>query len=142
MQLDVDYEAVQRVGGSERRAIFPVRRGVFEGSRMRGRVLPDGADWVTWRDDGVMNIDVRTVLETHDGAIIAMSYTGICATTSNDAMSRFVRLEPGPYEDLYLHTTPRFATDHLDYRWLNRVIAVSNGMRTAAGPAYHVFAVL
>ncbi|MBY8822629.1 DUF3237 domain-containing protein [Sphingomonas colocasiae] len=141
LRLDVDYAAAQSIGGDDRLGIFPVRGGTFEGAKLRGRVLPDGADWVTWRPDGTMNIDVRTSLETEDGARIAMHYTGIAVPTSPAAVERFRRREPGPYEDLYLHTTPRFVTDHPDYAWLNHVIAVTNGMRSPDGPVYHVFAI-
>ena len=141
MKLNVAYAQAQQIGGQDRLGIFPVRGGTFEGPRMRGRVLPGGADWVTWRADGTMIIDVRTSLETHDGAKIAMHYTGLAAPTSPEAAERFRRREPGAYEDLYLHTTPRFITEHPDYEWLNRVIAVTNGMRTPEGPMYHVFAI-
>ena len=70
-----------------------------------------------------------------------MHYTGLMAPTSPEAAARFARREPGPYEDLYLRTTPRFVTSHPDYDWLNRVVAVANGMRTDDGPMYHVFAI-
>ncbi|NML05858.1 DUF3237 domain-containing protein [Sphingomonas sp. G-3-2-10] len=141
MRLDVSYAEAQLIGGQDRLGIFPVVGGSFEGPRLRGRVLPHGADWVTWQQDGTMNIDVRTALETDDGARIAMHYTGIAAPTSPEAANRFRNRQPGPYEDLYLHTTPRFVTDHPDYLWLNRTIAVTNGMRAPEGPVYHVFAI-
>ncbi|WP_158682049.1 MULTISPECIES: DUF3237 domain-containing protein [Sphingopyxis] len=141
MRLDVAYDRAQPVGGENKRGIFPVVGGTFEGPRMRGRVLDGGADWVSWRSDGTMLIDVRTALETDDGALISMQYTGLSTPTSPEAAARFARREPGPYEDLYLHTTPRFETAHEKYEWLNRVIAVSNGMRTDDGPLYHVFAI-
>lgn len=141
MRLNVAYDQAQLIGGEGRLGIFPVHGGTFEGARLRGRVMPDGADWVTWRADGTMVIDVRTSLETDEGARIAMHYTGLTVPTSPEAAERFKRREPGPYEDLYLRTTPRFVTSHPDYDWLNRVVAVANGMRTDDGPMYHVFAI-
>jgi hypothetical protein len=139
MQLDGAYDQAQLIGGPDRQGIFPIRGGTFEGERLRGTVMPHGADWVSWSSDGAMRIDVRTALETHDGARIAMTYQGIAVPTSAEAAGRFRNRQPGPYEDLYLHTTPRFMTEHPDYRWLNQVIAVTNGMRTPEGPRYHVF---
>ncbi len=47
MRLDVAYGDAQRFGGPERLGVFPVRGGTFEGARLRGKVMPDGADWVT-----------------------------------------------------------------------------------------------
>ncbi len=141
MRLNVAYAETQQIGGQDKLGIFPVHGGTFEGPKLRGKVLTDGADWVTWQADGTMNIDVRTSLETDDGAKIAMHYTGIATATSAEAAERFRRREPGEYGDMYVHTTPRFVTEHPKYEWLNRVIAVTNGMRTPDGPMYHVFAV-
>lgn len=144
MRLNVAYDRAQRVGQAPggNRGIFPVDGGTFEGPRLRGEVLPDGADWVTWRSDSAMIIDVRTSLRTHDGAVIAMSYVGLAAGRTPEAMQRFARREPVAYEDLYARTTPRFETSDPRYDWLNRVIAVANGSRDEAGPIYHVFAIV
>ena len=144
LRLDVAYDRAQRVGvvPSGNRGIFPVDGGTFEGPRLRGTVSPDGADWVTWRSDGAMVIDVRTSLRTDDGAIIAMSYVGLAAGRTPEAGAAFARRELVDYADLYVRTTPRFETADPRYEWLNRVIAVANGARTETGPTYHVFAVL
>lgn len=142
MKLNVAYDRAQIIGGENKRGIFPVDGGSFEGPKMRGRVLAEGADWVSFRADGTMIIDVRTALETDDGALISMQYQGLCYTTSPEAQQRFARREAGPFEDLYLRTTPRFETSHPKYEWLNRVVAVTNGMRTDEGPCYQVFALL
>jgi hypothetical protein len=144
MRLVVAYDREQRIGPVPigMRGIFPVDSGTFEGPRMRGTVLPDGADWVTWRSDGAMIIDVRTALLTDDGATIAMSYTGLAAGRTEEAMARFARREPVAYEEIYVRITPRFETSDPRYDWLNRVIAVANGARTEAGPMYQVFEVL
>jgi hypothetical protein len=60
---------------------------------------------------------------------------------SPEATSRFRNLENIPFEDLYLRTTPRFETSSSKYEWLNRIIAVANGMRAPGGGTYHVFEV-
>ena len=68
MRLNVAYDQAQPIGGESRLGIFPVHGGTFEGARLKGRVMPDGADWVTWRADGTMIIDVRTSLETENAS--------------------------------------------------------------------------
>ncbi len=58
-----------RVGGMQAvgatptgdRRIGLVASGMFEGERLRGTVLPGGADWLMLRADGVMTLDVRLV---------------------------------------------------------------------------------
>lgn len=144
MRLQVAYDRAQTVGAMPIgvRGIYPVDGGTFEGPRLKGRVLPEGADWVLWRSDGVMVIDVRTALQTDDGALISMQYTGYSYTTTPEAGAAFRRREVVPYDQLYVRTTPRFETADPRYLWLNRVIAVANGARTAEGPIYHVFNIL
>lgn len=139
MKLDVAYDQAQAIGGEGNLGIYPVRGGTFEGDRLRGKVMGGGADWVTWRADGTMLIDVRTSLHTDDGALIAMHYQGYAAATSPEAAEKLRRREVVEYGDIYIRTTPRFVTQHPDYLWLNNVIALANGMRTDLGPIYHVF---
>ena len=51
--------------------------GSFEGPRLRGTVLAGGMDQKTFRADGAMTPNVRIILETDDGALIYVHYTGI-----------------------------------------------------------------
>lgn len=141
MYLDVAYARARIVGDvpAGRRGVFPVDGGRFEGDRLRGTVLADGADWVTWRPDGAMVIDVRLMLLTHDDALIAMHYVGLLCARTPEAKEGLQRREVIAYEDSYIRTTPRFETSDPRYAWLNRVIAVANGHRAADGPMYQVF---
>lgn len=143
MHLDVAYDQVVRVGEtpSGGRAIFPVRGGRFEGPRLRGTVMP-GADWILWRPDEAMIIDVRLSLRTDDGADIAMPYVGLSYGRTEAARAAARKREIVDYEDMYIRTTPRFETSDTRYEWLNRVIAVANGFRTPEGPKYEIFEIL
>ena len=141
--LEIGYGDVQIIGetAAGRRIVAPVRGGTFEGERLRGTVLGDGADWVTFRSDGAMMIDVRLTLKTDDGALILMFYQGI-AHAPPDVMAAFNRREVVPVAAVYARTTPRFETGAPRYGWMNRIIAVSKGCRTEAGPMYNVFEIL
>jgi len=143
MNLVVGYDRAQRLGATAigGRAVFPVDGGTFEGARLRGTVNPGGADWVTWRSDDIMIIDVRIILSTDDGAQIGMTYTGLARAAEPSVMERFRNRELLPYEDVYFHTTPRFETGDPRYAWLNGIIAVTNGVRREGGGSYHVFAI-
>ncbi len=88
-----------------------------------------------------MMIDVRLALTTDDGALIGMTYTGIGRARLPENNDRFRNRELLGADETYLHTTPRFETGDARYMWLNDLIAVTNGMRTAAGGVYHVFAI-
>lgn len=144
MSLSVDRDHPQVIGATPAgsRAVYRVNGGAFEGARLRGVVNPGGADWVTMRADAVMLIDVRLTLTTDDGAVIGMTYTGLARPLKEAADKGFLARNTLPYEDMYLHTTPRFETGDARYAWLNGIVAVTNGRRTPEGGEYHVFAIV
>jgi hypothetical protein len=143
LSLDVAFDRLQKIGTTPLgwRGIYPVNGGSFEGPKLKGKVLPDGADWVIRRTDGVTEIDVRLGLVTDDGANIAMAYKGLLAMTES-AQARFRRGDSVAYEETYIRTTPRFETADPRYDWLNRVIAVANGGPPGGSLTYQVFAIL
>jgi len=98
--------------------IFPVTGGSFEGERLRGIVL-GGADWVTAAVDGTFELDLRLTLETDDGALIHMTFTGV-----RDDANRYFR------------TLPRFETAAPKYAFLNRLLAVGIGDGRREGPVH------
>ena len=51
--------------------------GEIRGPRVRGKVRAVGGDWLTVRKDGVAILDVSTTFETHDGALILVTYSGM-----------------------------------------------------------------
>ena len=56
--------------------IFYIKGGTFEGPKLKGTVLPGGADWVTVRPDGSSHLDVRFCLQTDDGALLYLHWVG------------------------------------------------------------------
>lgn len=123
------------------RRIIPIEGGEFEGPRLRGRVLPVGADWMLVRPDGVAVIDVRATLQTDDGALIYMRYGGYRHGPPEvmDSLSRGEPVDPSEY---YFRISPVFETSAGKYLWLNRIVAIGTGRRIAAGPVYDVYEVL
>ncbi len=84
----------------------------WEGERLRasqrGRAA---ADWLVVSPDGTACVDVRMTLETDDGALIQVEYTGRTNLDTNVA-----------------HSTPTFRTGDPRYIWLNGVQAVAKGV--------------
>jgi uncharacterized protein DUF3237 len=105
--------------------IFPVTGGSFEGERLRGKVLAGGGDWVTTEADGTFELDVRVTLETDDGALIHMTFTGV----RDDA-------------NHYFRTLPRFETAAPKYAFLNRLLAVGIGEIRPEGPVHVIDEIL
>ena len=105
--------------------IFPVTGGSFEGERLRGKVLAGGGDWVSGRADNALELDLRVTLETDDGALIYMTFTGL----RDDAHQ-------------YFRTLPRFETAAPKYAFLNRLLAVGIGEIRADGPVHIIEEIL
>ena len=105
--------------------MFPVTGGSFEGERLRGRVLAGGGDWVTAHRDGTLALDLRITLETDDGSLIHMTFTGV----RDDA-------------NQYFRTAPRFETAAPKYAFLNRLLAVGIGEIRPDGPVHVIEEVL
>jgi hypothetical protein len=139
----LDVRPLQIIGGSEGafRRIGVVPGGVFEGERLSGTVLEGGSDWQLLRADQSVSLNVRLILKTDDGALIGMTYQGIRA----GAPEILKRIDAGEEVDpasYYFRINPLFETGSEKYGWLNNIIAVGAGRRTAAGPVYSVFEVL
>jgi hypothetical protein len=54
------------------RRIVPITGGQFAGPRIRGRVLPGGADRQLIRRDGVKRLEALYEVEAEDGAVISV----------------------------------------------------------------------
>jgi hypothetical protein len=123
------------------RSIVPIEGGEFEGPRLRGRVLANGADWLKIRPDHVLAIDCRAALETDDGALIYMRYGGFRHGPPEimAALARGESVDPAEY---YFRISPTFETGSARYSWLNQIVAVGIGRRVPEGPIYDVYEIL
>ena len=143
-RVDLTLHPYQEIGATPlgRRRIAPVSGGTFEGDRLHGIVLPHaGSDWLLQRADESFQLDVRLTLQTHDGALIGMSYRGV-RHASAEVAARLARGEKVEASEYYLRTTPFFETADKRYAWLNAVIAVGMGDRRSDGVTYDVFEIL
>ena len=124
-----------------RRRIFPIDEGTFEGPKLRGKLLPGGSDHMLVRPDGVVLPDVRVLLETDDGHLILMTYSGF-RHGPPEVMDRLARGEPVGASEYYFRIAPRFETESEKYAWLNRTLAIGTGHRLPTGPTYEIYEVL
>ena len=125
-----------------RRRIAAVRGGHFEGEELKGIVLPSpGGDWLLQRRDGILMLDVRLTLKTHDDHLVYMSYRGMRHGPAwvIEQLNKGEKVDPSQY---YFRTTPWFETSSEKYRFLNRIVCVGTGRRDPAGPVYEVFQIL
>jgi hypothetical protein len=129
------------VGPQGHRRIIPVQGGEFTGPKLRGSVLPGGADWMVVDSSGVAHVDVRLALETDDDERIYMTYRGL-RHGPHEVMARLERGEPVEPDEYYFRIAPTFETGSKKYAWLNRILAVGVGHRLADGPVYYIYEIL
>jgi hypothetical protein len=84
-----------------------------------------GGDWVKARADGTLALDLRVTLETDDGSLIHMTFTGVRDDAHN-----------------YFRTMPRFETAAPKYAFLNRLLAVGIGEIHPEGPVHIIEEIL
>jgi hypothetical protein len=143
LTLKLAVSGMQPIGEtpSGNRRIGLVAGGTFEGAKLRGTVLPGGADWIISRPDGVTALDVRIVLQTDDGATIGLQYKGL----RHGPAAAMEKVNSGQYVDpseYYFRTAVTFETASPRYAWLNKVFGIGTGSRPPEGPVYDIFEVL
>jgi hypothetical protein len=123
------------------RRIGVVTGGSFNGERLSGEVVSGGNDWQDIRRDSCTKLDVRLLLKTTDGALIAMTYHVLRhgPPAVMQALDRGETVDPASY---YFRLSGLFETGAEKYDWINRVIAIGIGDRHADGPIYNVFELL
>lgn len=124
-----------------RRRIIPITGGRVEGARLRGTVLPGGADWQVVRSDGVADLDARYTVETDDGALIYVRNRGL-RHGSPEVLAQLARGEDVDPTRYYMRTHPSFETGEARYAWLNRIVCVGTGARRAASVELEIFEVM
>jgi hypothetical protein len=132
MRLAVDVADVTSMGAGPlgERRIVPILGGTFEGPRMRGEVLPGGADWQIVRQDGVLDLDARYALRERSGGVVRVLSQGYRHGPAEvlTALANGEEVDPARY---FFRTLLRFETGAPDLAWLNRTLAVARAERKA-----------
>lgn len=122
------------------RTNFYLSGGEVTGPKLSGKLRPVGGDWMLLRRDGIATLDIRATIETSDGALIYLTYTGQ-TDLGEEAYEARLRGSPLPSGGP-IRTIPRFNTSHPDYLWLNRLFCIGIGQGGQGKVAYDVYAVL
>lgn len=138
----IELAEVQELGTTPagNRRIIPIVGGRFAGERLRGRVLPGGADWQVVRPDGVAELEALYTLETDGGALIYVRNVGYRHGPA-EVLARLARGEDVPQDAYYFRTTPTFEAAAPELDWLNRTVFVAGGGRRARAVELQVYEV-
>ncbi len=122
------------------RRIVPITGGRFDGPRLAGEILDNGADWQVVTDDGAAIVDTRYLLRFDDGALAFLRTYGyrhgppeVLAEIAQGAV-----VDPARY---YFRIQMAFETSSTTYGWLNRAIVVGSAMRLAHAVVYDAYLV-
>jgi Protein of unknown function (DUF3237) len=123
------------------RRVINILGGRVEGPRLRGRILPGGADWQLIRADAVADIHARYTIQADDGAHILVESLGLRHGPPDviEQLARGDAVDPSRY---YFRTVMRFETADPQFAWLNRIIALARGARERLAVRLDVFEVL
>lgn len=119
---------------------YVIGRGRCEGARLHGDFLPGGGDWVVVGSDGIARLDVRAMLRTDDGALVALTSTGR-ARLDDEALARLVSGELIGADEMYARSSPLFETGDERYAWLNGLHTVAVNQFSLREVHYDVAAV-
>jgi hypothetical protein len=122
------------------RRIIDILGGTVQGPKLKGRILPGGADWQIVRADGVADIQARYTIETDAGARILVNSEGLRHGPAAvlEKLARGDSVDPALY---YFRTVMRFETADPSVDWLNRILALARGQREARAVRLDVYEV-
>ena len=123
------------------RRIVNILGGTFEGPKVKGKLLPGGADWQIIREDGFTEVDARYTLQTDSGKLIYVSNIGM-RHAPPDVMKRLNAGETVDQSQIYFRAVPKFETAAPELQWLTRSIFVATGERYPKGVVIRFWRVL
>ena len=121
---------IQKLGNTPygERRIINILGGTVEGEKLKGKVLPGGADWQIVRADGVVHLTARYTVETETGGQILVNSEGY-RHGPPEVMAQLARDETVDRSLYYFRAFMRFETADPQAAWLNRILAVGYGAR-------------
>jgi len=128
--IEADVGPIRDLGPTPhgRRRIVPILGGVVKGPRLKGEIVPGGADWQYVRSDGVAELVARYSIRTHDGIEIAVTNSGL-RRASPEVMDRLSRGESVDPALVYCRTVLLFEAPAGPYAWLNASVFVCTAAR-------------
>ena len=143
MHIAADVGEIQTMGGGPlgERRVVAITGGRFEGPRMKGEIVPGGADWQIVRADGVVDLRARYTVETEGGGLILVNSEGYRHGPPEvmAALARDETVDPARY---YFRAVMKFETADPAAAWLNRILALASGSRENRAVRLDVYEVL
>jgi hypothetical protein len=128
IRVDVGEPITVGDTGAGLRRVIPILGGTVGGPRLRGRVVPGGADFQVLRADGVMKLEAKYVVEATGGALIYVVNRGLRHGPAG-AMEKLMRGEAVDPSLIYFRAMPSFETAAPEFIWMMRSLFICTGTR-------------
>jgi hypothetical protein len=139
--LSIDFEPVQVFTTPlGTRLTYVVERGIVDGPRLRGEVLPGSGDWIVVGSDRIARLDVRATIRTEDDQLVHLTNTGR-VRLDDVAFERFYNGELLAWDEIYARSAPLFETGAEAYAWLNSAVTVAVNQVSLGHVDYRIFLV-
>ncbi len=125
-----------------RKRMIPITGGTFEGPKIKGVVLPGGADWQEIRSDGVADILAIYALRADDGTEITVENPGFRHAPAPilEKLSKGEPVDPALY---YFRTAPRLTvSENSPHAWLGKTVFTCTAARYSEDVILDYYAVL
>jgi hypothetical protein len=121
--------------------VVPILGGTFAGPKIRGSLVPGGADWQYVRADDVTVVEARYLLRTDDDVLIEVHNRGL-RHGPEEVMKRLAAGENVNPNEYYFRAAPSLTAPVGKYDWLNRRLFLCTGARYATAITLWVYEVL
>ena len=142
IHIEADLETPQLFGKTPygERRVINITGGTISGPRLRGKILPGGADWQIIRTDGVADIFAKYTFQIDGGGLVLVTSAGL-RHGPPEVIAKLARGEPVS-DQYYFRTSVRFETADPAVDWLNRVLTIAVGAREKMQVKLDLFEVL
>lgn len=130
LRVEADLAAPQLFGKTPygERRVINILGGTVTGPKLKGRILPGGADWQIVRPDGAADIFAKYTFQIENGGLVLVESAGL-RHGPPEVIARLARGEPVDRSAYYFRTCVRFETADPQADWLNRVLMIAVGAR-------------
>ncbi len=128
-------------GRDGHRRVIPITGGIVDGPRLKGRVVPGGADYERVRADGSSAVEAHYALEADDGTPIYIVNKGLFVAPA----SVIERVDAGQAvgdDEYYFRTAPVFDAPDGPHGWLSDRLFLATCRFTPAEVTIRVYTVL
>jgi hypothetical protein len=125
VQVDANMDFMRDMPSGTRLTGY-ITGGTVWGPRLNGTILPVGGDWSYIRNNGVIDVDVRAMIEAENGDHIYLPYKGRVDLGSAEAAVEYVKGNLPPI--MGVQTVPILETNSKTYDWANRTCCFCIGL--------------